>query len=352
MVTDTPAVTNSQDSAARARPAAHGSAPGRGRRGSGQIGGWLLRTPGRAGARRGRHLCQRALPGPGPPRRGRPEVRGRLGPGPGARRRLLPGRFTWVDGCEPNPKRAFASNCEQPLNLAQAAAAAGAASSPSRRITCSTATTGPTPKIRPLIPSRFTAGPSARPSWSWRAPGRPAAHDAHFLGLRARAAGQELRLSIAQEPGREATDGLPRGPGFQPQLRARRGLAAVWLAEQQASGLIHLAGPEVMDRVRFAREIALAFGHDTRPDRGEADLRAGTGSAPPAQGGTADRPAGGPLSGQDASAGRRAGRFPFQAPRPGAPRVASSRRRVPAGLIHVPDSTPGHDPEASSLGCD
>ena len=38
--------------------------------------------------------------------------------------------------------------------------------------------------------------------------------------------------------------------------------AAVWLAEQQAGGLIHLAGPEVMDRVRFAREIALAFGHD------------------------------------------------------------------------------------------
>ena len=33
---------------------------------------------------------------------------------------FYPAGFTWVDGCERDPRRAFASNCEQPLNLALA----------------------------------------------------------------------------------------------------------------------------------------------------------------------------------------------------------------------------------------
>jgi dTDP-4-dehydrorhamnose reductase len=38
--------------------------------------------------------------------------------------------------------------------------------------------------------------------------------------------------------------------------------AVVLLAEEGRGGLIHVVGPEVMDRVTFARAIARAFGHD------------------------------------------------------------------------------------------
>ena len=95
--------------------------------GSGQIGGWLLRTLGRAGPRGGRDVS---------PRR-RSTASSRSTPPTSTARRdwlraqrpdvvFYPAGFTWVDGCERDPARARAANLDQPLNLARAAAEVGA----------------------------------------------------------------------------------------------------------------------------------------------------------------------------------------------------------------------------------
>src|SRR4051794_22510804 len=94
--------------------------------GSGQIGGWLLRTL----AERGHttvgtyatvafpelvHLDASDLSGAASWLRAQaPDVV------------FYPAGFTWVDGCERDPARARAANVDQPLNLARAAAEGGA----------------------------------------------------------------------------------------------------------------------------------------------------------------------------------------------------------------------------------
>ena len=62
MASDTPAVTKLAGPTARHRPGA-GAAPGRGRRGLGTDRRLAASNPGRAGARRGRHLCHVPFPG-------------------------------------------------------------------------------------------------------------------------------------------------------------------------------------------------------------------------------------------------------------------------------------------------
>ena len=61
--------------------------------------------------------------------------------------------------------------------------------------------------------------------------------------------------------------------------------ATVLLAEAEASGLIHVVGPEVIDRVGFARAIAAAFGHDLGLIVAKTTAELGQGAPRPLNGG-------------------------------------------------------------------
>ncbi len=226
MAAETQAITTSQDRRRQAQPSASRS-PLRAVviGGSGQIGGWLLRIL----AERGHSAVGTfaSVPFPGLVQLDAAELQSAADwiTGPGARRRLLPGR----------------------LHLGRrvrARSPAGLRGQPASSRSTS-------PRRPPQVGARFVYfstdyvfdgqdGPYSEDSATHplsvygqakrdaeleleRDAGRPAAHDPHVLGLRARAARQELRLSAAPEPGREEADGLSRGPGFQSQLRARRG---------------------------------------------------------------------------------------------------------------------------------
>src|SRR4051794_34707160 len=94
--------------------------------GSGQIGSWLLRELAGRGHQTVGTYATVPLPGLAPMdaadldraaawvREQAPDVV------------FYPAGFTWVDGCERDPGRAYAANLEQPLNLARAAADEGA----------------------------------------------------------------------------------------------------------------------------------------------------------------------------------------------------------------------------------
>ena len=176
---------------------------------------------------------------------------------------FYPAGFTWVDGCERDPAKARAANLEQPLNIAKAAAESNA-----KFVYFSTdyvfdGLDGPYDESAPTTPlSAYGISKrdaelalteslgdkvlTARTSWVF-GPERQGKNFAYQL-LRTLSAGKPLECPSDQRS----------NPSYGPDVA----LAAVLLAEQNRSGLVHLVGPEVMDRPRFARAIASAFGLD------------------------------------------------------------------------------------------
>ena len=209
--------------------------------GSGQIGGWLLRSLAGAGTEAVGTYCHGRLPGPGPARRRRPRRRGRLAPrasGPTSSS-IPPGSpgSTAASATRPGPA---AANLEQPLNLARAAAETGA-----RFVYFSTdyvfdGRDGPYDEDAPPNPlsvygqakleaelalaerSWASALLTVRTSWVF-GPERQGKNFAYQL-VKTLAAGQ-------------AAD-LPVGPGLEPELRPRRrrGRASGW-SRQGRSGV-------------------------------------------------------------------------------------------------------------------
>lgn len=195
---------------------------------------------------------------------------------------FYPAGFTWVDGCERDPARAYAANLEQPLNLARAAARAG-----SRFIYFSTdyvfdGKKGPYAEDFPTSPLSVygqakrdaelalqselgSSQLTIRTSWVF-GPERQGKNFAYQL----------LRNQSEKKPTVCPSDQISN-PSYGPDV-AR---AAVLLAEEQASGLIHVVGPEVIDRVQFAEAIARAFGHDTSLIVGKTTAELGQGRPGP-----------------------------------------------------------------------
>ncbi len=231
--------------------------------GSGQIGGWLLRTLAEWGYEAvGTYLT---VPHPGLValdasrldesarwlREVRPDVV------------FYPAGFTWVDGCERDPARARAANLEQPLNLARAAADIGA-----RFVYFSTdyvfdGHAGPYDETAPTNPlsayghAKLDAERvlddelgdrqlTVRTSWVF-GPERQGKNFAY-----------QLVKTLGQGKPLDCPSDQVSSPSYGPDV-AR---AVVELVEAGTSGLIHVVGPEVMGRVDFARAIAGAFGLD------------------------------------------------------------------------------------------
>ena len=254
--------------------------------GSGQIGGWLLRTL----AERGHFAVGTfsSVPFPGLVHLDAAALRSAADWVQAQKPDVVfyPAGFTWVDGCERDPHRAYGANCEQPLNLAHAAAQVGA---------------------RFLYFSTDYVFDGEQGAYSEDSPTHPlsvygrAKHDAELELARVMGDRQltirtswvfgperqgknfayQLLKSLAGKRPMVCPEDQVSSPSYGPDV-AR---AAVWLAEQQTGGLIHVAGPEVMDRVRFAQAIARAFGHDPELIVGKPTSELGQEALRPLKGG-------------------------------------------------------------------
>jgi len=228
--------------------------------GSGQIGGWLLRLL----QERGHEVTGTYATVPQP---GLTQLDAADQPAAAAWLRdqapdlvFYPAGFTWVDGCEREPARAYAANLDQPMNLARVAADRGA-----RFVYFSTdyvfdGQAGPYDEGAPTNPlSQYGKSKRdaeialtdvlgdrvliVRTSWVF-GPERQGKNFAYQLA-KTLAAGKPLICPSDQVS----------NPSYGPDV-AR---ATLDLAEQGRSGLVHAVGPEVMGRVPFARAIASAF---------------------------------------------------------------------------------------------
>jgi dTDP-4-dehydrorhamnose reductase len=176
---------------------------------------------------------------------------------------FYPAGFTWVDQCEREPERARATNLEQPLNLARAIT-----ESETRFVYFSTdyvfdGLSGPYREADNLGPLSVYGGAkrdaelalasalgdrllTIRTSWVF-GPERQGKNFAYQL-LRTLRAGLAMTCPSDQVS----------SPSYCPEVA----LAAVSLIELKQFGLFHVAGPDVLDRVQFARALADAFGLD------------------------------------------------------------------------------------------
>lgn len=173
---------------------------------------------------------------------------------------FYPAGFTWVDGCERDTARAYAANLEQPLHVARTAADLGA-----RFVYFST------DYVFDGVEGRYSEDSPVHPlSVYGKAKYDAEVALAEALGDRVLTA----RTCWVYGPERQGKNfsyqligalrqGKPMicpsdqvsSPSYGPDV-AR---AVLMLVEAGASGLIHVVGPEIMDRVKFARAIARAF---------------------------------------------------------------------------------------------
>jgi len=231
--------------------------------GSGQIGGWLLWWL----AQRGHEAIgtYHSVPMPGLAHLDAADLAASASWLRAQRPELVfyPAGFTWVDGCERDPKRARAANLEQPLNLARAAAELKA-----RFVYFST------DYVFDGLAGPYREADPTRPLCVY---GQAKLEAEHALARELGDAQLTVRTSWVYGPERQGKNfsyqlarTLRQGrtlvcpsdqissPSYGPDV-AR---ATVQLAEAGCAGLIHVAGPEVIDRLRFAQALAEAFGLD------------------------------------------------------------------------------------------
>jgi dTDP-4-dehydrorhamnose reductase len=254
--------------------------------GSGQIGGWLLRVL----ADRGHHAIgtYASIPFPGLYhldasqretaalwlKEQAPDIV------------FYPAGFTWVDGCERDPARAYSANLKEPLNLAMTAAVINA-----RFVYFSTdyvfdGASGPYHEESPTNPLSVygrakldaectladelgNSQLTVRTSWVYG----PERQGKNFAYQLARTLAQSQRLVCPSDQ--------VSSPSYGPDV-AR---AVVLLAEARESGLIHVAGPEIMDRTAFARALAKGFDLDPSLIDSRATAALGQGACRPLSGG-------------------------------------------------------------------
>jgi dTDP-4-dehydrorhamnose reductase len=254
--------------------------------GSGQIGGWLLRTLAERGHSSVGTYASVSFPGLVRLDAGELESAAQWVEAEAPDVVFYPAGFTWVDGCERDHTRAYAANLTQPLNLARAAARVGA-----RFVYFSTdyvfdGLAGPYSEDSPSDPLSVYGQAkrdaelalaqelgdkqlTIRTSWVFG----PEGQGKNF-------AYQLLRSLNERKPVVCPSDQIS-STSYGPDV-AR---AVVSLVEQGASGLVHVAGPEVMGRVEFARAIARAFDCDQDLIVGKATAELGQGAPRPLSGG-------------------------------------------------------------------
>lgn len=197
---------------------------------------------------------------------------------------FYPAGFTWVDGCERDPDRAFAANLDQPMNLFRACEEIGA-----RFVYFSTdyvfdGRSGPNSEIdqpnplsaygRSKLAAEQQLGQGSliiRTSWVY-GPERQGKNFAY-----------QLVRTLSQHRSLVCPSDQYSTPSYGPDVA----LAAIRLVEDECTGLIHAAGPETMARSEFARRLAVGFGLRPELIHEAATAELGQGAPRPLQGGLA-----------------------------------------------------------------
>jgi dTDP-4-dehydrorhamnose reductase len=199
---------------------------------------------------------------------------------------LYPAGFTWVDGCERDPARARDANLHQPLNLARAAAEIGA-----RFVYFSTdyvfdGHAGPYAEDSPTNPlsvygrAKLEAERAFADELSERA---LIVRTSWVFGPERQ--GKNFAYQLVKALGQGRTLDCPSDQVSSPSYGPDVARAAVGLVDADVSGLIHVAGPEVMGRLEFARAIARAFGLDPSLIVAKTTAELGQGAPRPLNGG-------------------------------------------------------------------
>ena len=231
--------------------------------GSGQIGGWLLRELVERGHEGIGTYASVPFPGLIPLNAG--DLKGSAAWLRNQKPDVVfyPAGFTWVDGCERDTARARSANLEQPLNLAKVAAEAGA-----KFVYFST------DYVYDGLAGPYTEAAETNPLSAYGLAKRDAERAlAEVLGdglLTVRTSwvfGPERQgKNFAYQLVRTLTEGkelvCPSDQVSNPSYGPDVARAVIDLFAQGRSGVIHVVGPEVMDRVTFAQGIAEGFGLD------------------------------------------------------------------------------------------
>jgi dTDP-4-dehydrorhamnose reductase len=170
--------------------------------------------------------------------------------------------MTWVDGCEREPDRADRVNRDGPAALARAAAAAG-----SRTVYLSTeyvfdGTAGPYGEEDPVRPLSAYGRSKLE--------GERAVLDADPAALVLRTAvvygperhGRNFAYQVVTRLGRGDPLRVPGDQVSTPTYNADLVEGLVRLVAAGTGGIVNVAGPEVLDRAAFARQLASLMGLD------------------------------------------------------------------------------------------
>jgi dTDP-4-dehydrorhamnose reductase len=254
--------------------------------GSGQIGGWLLRTLADRGHSAVGTYASVSFPGLVRLDAAELESAAQWVEAEAPEVVFYPAGFTWVDGCERDHSRAYAANLTQPLNLARAAARAGA-----RFVYFST------DYVFDGLDGPYTEDSPSNPLSIYGQAKRDAelalAHDLGDRQLTVRTSwvfgpegqGKNFAYQLLRSLNQGKTVVCPSDQISSPSYGPDVARAVVSLVEQGATGLVHVAGPEVMGRVEFARAIARAFDYDHELIVGKTTAELGQGAPRPLSGG-------------------------------------------------------------------
>ncbi len=250
--------------------------------GSGQIGGWLLRILEERGHGVVGTYATVAFPGLVPldaadQKRAADWLRAQE-----AGVVFYPAGFTWVDECERDPARARDANLEQPLNLARAALEIGA-----RFVYFSSdyvfdGHAGPYDESAMPHPLSVYGQTKHEAELALAA----ALGDALLITRTTWVYGPERQgKNFAYQLVRSLSEGrsftCPSDQVSTPSYSPDVARAVVLLAEQGRSGLVHVSGPDLLDRVAFARAIAAGFGYDPERIVGKTTAALGQAAARP-----------------------------------------------------------------------
>jgi dTDP-4-dehydrorhamnose reductase len=198
---------------------------------------------------------------------------------------FLPAGFTWVDGCEKDPERAFRENRDLPLAVARAARDAGALFVHFSTDYVFDGKDGPYGEDAPASPVSVYGRAKLEAEERLRAE-----VPAHVIARTTTVYGPELQgknfvFQVVAKARKGETMQVPHDQVSTPSYGPDVARAVVELVEARARGTFHVAGPDLIDRAAFGRLACEVLGLDPRTIVPVATADLGQPAARPLRGG-------------------------------------------------------------------